>query len=78
MSSDEVGCSFVVFPVGYKRSVEVVDNFCVIILVCLGQSLATMSVLSLRTLSFISMLMCDWGMGRAMVVVRILPIFGVI
>ena len=30
ISSDEVGCSSVVFPVGYKRSFEVVDNFCVI------------------------------------------------
>ena len=30
VSSDEVSCSSVVFPVGYKRSVEVVDNFSVI------------------------------------------------
>ena len=30
MSSDEVGCSSVVFPVGYKRSVEVADDFSVL------------------------------------------------
>ena len=30
VSSDEVGCSSVVFPIGYKRSVEVVDDFSVI------------------------------------------------
>ena len=46
VSSDEVSCSSVIFPVGYKRSVEVVNNFSVITsqdhLVCLGQSLVTM------------------------------------
>ena len=30
MSSDELGCGSVVFSVGYKGSVEVIDNFCVI------------------------------------------------
>ena len=42
---------------------------------CLGQSLVTMSVLSLSTLSFISLLICDWGMGLAMVVVLVVPYF---
>ena len=30
VSSDEVSCSSVVFPVGYKRSIEDVDDFSVI------------------------------------------------
>ena len=30
VSSDEVSCCSVVFPVGYKRSIEVVDDFSVI------------------------------------------------
>ena len=34
-----------------------------------------MSVLSLMTLSLISLLMCDCGMGRAMVVVLVVPCF---
>ena len=30
VSSDELSCSSVVFSVGYKGSVEVIDNFCMI------------------------------------------------
>ena len=30
VSSNELGSSSVVFPVGYERSVEVADDFCVI------------------------------------------------
>ena len=66
VSGDELGSSSVVFSVGYKSIKDLLRLLIIlvwlgpkIILVCLGQSLLTISVLSLFTLSFISLLICD-------------------